>query len=77
MGPVGHARELGGTEVDELDLERVTAYIAEAIRGLERIAQIKKGHTQAKKSIDQAQAHAVGMVDDVRAALDDLEELLG
>ncbi len=34
----------------------------------------KKVDTQAKKSIDQAQAHAVGMVDDVRDTLDDLEE---
>lgn len=70
-------RELAGADSEGFDLDRVTALLGEASRGLERITQIKKFHTQAKKNIDQAQDHAVSMVDEVEQALEQLEQELG
>ncbi len=70
-------RELAGSDSEGFDLDRVTALLGEASRGLERLTQIKKFHTQAKNSITQAQDHAISMVTEVRDALDQLEQELG
>jgi hypothetical protein len=63
-------RELCGTPVDELDVERVCALIDDASRGIDRCSTIRKYHTQARKGIDQAGAELDAMVDDVRESLD-------
>lgn len=69
-------RELCGTPVDELDVERVCALIDDASRGIERCTTIRKYHTQARKGIDQAGAELDAMVDDVRESLDAIAEEL-
>lgn len=69
-------RELCGTPVDELDIERVCALIDDASRGIERCTTIRKYHTQARKGIDQAGSELDAMVDEVRQSLDAIAEEL-
>ncbi len=65
-------------EQESVDLERVRSLLADASRALERHTAIKRFHTQAKKSIDQAAEQAGDLVSEVHDTLADLEaELQG
>lgn len=70
-------RELSGSDAEGLDLERVTALLGEAVRGLAHLTQIKGFNTKARKNIDQAEEHAIAMVTEVEDALTSLEAELG
>ena len=65
-------------EQAEFDLERVRCLLDDASRALERHAAIKRSHTAARKSIDQAADQVEALVFESRQALDELEtELQG
>ncbi len=65
-------RSLTPAGADEIDHARIAVLIEDASRSLERATSIKRFHTQAKKSIDQA-AYQVGcIVDEVAVVLDQL-----
>lgn len=66
-------RELSGSDAEGFDLERVTALLGEAVRGLTHLTQIKGFNTKARKNIDQAEEHAIAMVTEVEDALTSLE----
>jgi hypothetical protein len=56
-----------------LDLERVRCLLDDASRALERHVAIKRFHTQAKKSIDQAADQVRDLVGEVHESLDALD----
>jgi hypothetical protein len=65
-------------DAESIDLERLCSLVDEASRAIERQTAIKRFHTQAKKSIDQASEQVLGMVSDVQDALSSLDaELRG
>lgn len=66
-------RRLAIGEQAGLDLERIARLLEEASRALERHVSIKRFHTQAKRSIDQAADQVRDLVGEVTAALDELQ----
>jgi hypothetical protein len=60
-------------EGETIDLERVRCLLDDAARAIERQTAIKRFHTQAKKSIDQAAEQVSGMVSEVNDALTALD----
>jgi hypothetical protein len=66
-------RRLATGEPDGVDLERVAGLLEDAGRALERCTAIKRFHTQAKKSIDQAGEQVCDLVSEVRDTLDELD----
>ena len=64
---------LAVSEEAEVDLERVRCLLDDAARALERHTAIKRFHTQAKKSIDQAADQVRDLVGEVHETLDSLE----
>ena len=64
---------LAVSEEAEIDLERVRCLLDDASRALERHTAIKRFHTQAKKSIDQAADQVRDLVTEVHDALDALD----
>jgi len=66
-------RRLAVGEQPGLDLERIAGLLEDACRALERHTAIKRFHTQARKSIDQAGEQVNDMVGEVHDALDELE----
>ncbi len=69
-------RELAGTAAEDVDVERIGTLIDDALRAVERVTAIKRGHTQAKKSIDQAGEQVALLAAEVRDALDAVAEEL-
>lgn len=69
-------RQLADSSGDDLDLARVTSLIEDARRALERISNIKRFHSTAKRSIKQASEQVEGLSDEVTLALDDLNRAL-
>jgi len=71
-------RGLATGEQEGLDLERIHCLLDDASRALERHTAIKRFHTQAKKSIDQAAEQVRDLVGEVHESLDELDaELRG
>ena len=66
-------RRLSTCEQQGLDLERISGLLEDACRSLERHTAIKRFHTQARKSIDQAGEQVRDMVGEVHDALDELD----
>jgi predicted transcriptional regulator len=64
---------LAVNEEAEVDLERVRCLLDEASRALERHTSIKRFHTQARKSIDQAADQVRDLVDEVHESLESLD----
>jgi hypothetical protein len=64
---------LAVSEEAEVDLERVRCLLDEASRALERHTSIKRFHTQARKSIDQAADQVRDLVDEVHESLESLD----
>jgi len=64
---------LAVSEEAEFDLERVRCLLDDASRALERHTAIKRFHTQAKKSIDQAADQVSDLVSEVHDTLDALD----
>ncbi len=64
---------LAVSEEAEVDLERVRCLLDDAARALERHTAIKRFHTQAKKSIDQAADQVRDLVGEVQETLDSLD----
>ena len=65
-------------EEAEVDLERIYCLLGDAARALERHTAIKRFHTQARKSIDQAADQVRDLVDEVHDSLEVLDtELRG
>jgi hypothetical protein len=64
---------LAVSEEIELDVERVRCLLDDASRALERHTAIKRFHTQAKKSIDQAAEQVRDLVSEVHESLDALD----
>ena len=58
---------------DEIDIDRMSALVSEARRSLEMLSTIKRNHTTARKSIEQAASCAAELVDTVRSVLDQLD----
>jgi hypothetical protein len=69
-------RELAGSAADDVDLDRIGGLIEDARRAIDRVTAIKRSHTQAKKSIDQAGEQVKCLADEVREALDAVAEEL-
>lgn len=69
-------RELAGTAAEDVDVERIGTLIADALRAVDRVTTIKRSHTQAKKSIDQAGEQVALLAHEVRDALDAVAEEL-
>jgi len=63
-------RECAGAGADDVDLERVAALIEDARRAIDRSSAIKRFHTNAKKSIDQASEQLGSLTSEVQDALD-------
>ena len=63
-------RELAGSASEDIDLERIGGLIEDARRAIDRVTAIKRSHTQAKKSIDQAGEQVTFLAAEVRDALD-------
>jgi hypothetical protein len=61
-----------GEEQETVDLERVTSLLTDAARALERHTAIKRFHTQAKKSIEQAADQTRDLVNEVHDSLAEL-----
>ena len=66
-------RRLAVGEQHGLDLERIAGLLEDACRALERHTAIKRFHTQARKSIDQAGEQVNDMVGEVHETLDSLD----
>ena len=66
-------RQLASGEQEGVDLERISGLLDDAGHALERHTSIKRFHTQARKSIDQAGEQVRDLVDEVHVALDELE----
>ncbi|MDQ1537893.1 MAG: hypothetical protein QOE58_2286 [Actinomycetota bacterium] len=64
-------RELAGHD-DEVDLARVEVLIDDVRRALQRTTYVKKCHTSARKSIDEATASIEVLATEVTTALDQL-----
>src|SRR5439155_2812734 len=64
---------LTASEEAEVDLERVYCLLGDAARALERHTAIKRFHTQARKSIDQAADQVRDLVDEVHESLEALD----
>jgi len=69
-------RELAGTAAEDVDVERIGTLIEDALRAIDRVTTIKRSHTQAKKSIDQAGEQVALLATEVRDALDAVSEEL-
>jgi len=69
-------RELSGAGADDVDLGRVSALIEDARRAIDRASAIKRCHTTAKKSIDQAAEQVAALTCEVQEALDAVAEEL-
>jgi len=67
-------RELAGTAADGVDVERIGTLIDDALRAIDRVTAIKRCHTTAKKHIDQAGEQVAHLADEVRDALDAVNE---
>lgn len=59
-------------ETSDVDFDRIAALIDEERRALDRISSIRRYHTQARKSIDQASGQAGEMTAEVEAVLDQI-----
>lgn len=57
-----------------VDVTRIESLIGEARRALQRWTTVKRGHSSARKAIDQASEQVAGLVADVERVLDDLCE---
>ncbi len=64
---------LAVSEEAEIDLERTRCLLDDAARALERHTSIKRFHTQAKKSIDQAADQVRDLVGEVHESLEALD----
>jgi hypothetical protein len=64
---------LAVSEESEIDLERILCLLVDAARALERHTSIKRFHTQARKSIDQAADQVRDLVDEVHESLEALD----
>ena len=69
-------RQLAVGDGDGIDAARVSSLIEDARRALDRATAIKRSHTQAKKSIDQAASQVVSLLSEVEQALDALQDEL-
>ncbi len=65
-------RQLASTESGDLDTSQIQDLIEKAARSLNRLTTIKRSHSTAKNSIDQAGREANTLVDEVREALEAL-----
>ncbi len=70
-------RKVSGGLGDAIDHERIAALLADARRALERHITIKRSHSTAIKSIEQAQTETASLADEVRTALTELARELG
>lgn len=66
-------KQLSTTEPEGVDLERVGCLLDDAARALERHTTVKRCHTQARKSIDQAAEQVQSLVTEVQDSLDALD----
>jgi hypothetical protein len=66
-------KQLASGEQEGIDLERIGCLLDDAARALERHTAIKRFHTQARKSIDQAADQVRDLVGEVHGSLDALD----
>ncbi|MFI5053517.1 MAG: hypothetical protein ACHQDE_04075, partial [Acidimicrobiia bacterium] len=66
-------KQLSSGEQEGIDLERIGCLLDDASRALERHTAIKRFHTQARKSIDQAADQVRDLVGEVHESLDALD----
>ena len=66
-------KSLAVSEEADVDLERVRCLLDDAARALERHTAVKRFHTQAKKSIDQAAEQVCDLVGEVHESLEALD----
>ena len=69
-------RNLGASEHDEVDLERVTRLLDDARRAIERSSTIKRCHSTARREINKAADQVTELVAEISEALDELDETL-
>lgn len=65
-------RQIAATSGEDLNLARVASLIEDARRALDRVTNIKRFHSQAKRNIEQAADQVKGLVDEVEQSLDAL-----
>jgi hypothetical protein len=66
-------RSVTTTDRPDVDVEHVRCLLDDTSRALERHTAIKRFHTQARRSIDQAAEQARDLVGEVRGSLDELD----
>jgi hypothetical protein len=66
-------KQLASCEQEGVDLERIGCLLDDACRALERHTAIKRFHTQARKSIDQAADQVGDLVSEVHESLEALD----
>jgi hypothetical protein len=66
------ARRRLGENNPSIDIDKIETLISDAIRALEHASQVRKGHTMAKKGIEEAGSHLDTMTREIRATMDEL-----
>lgn len=66
-------RQLAGTSGADLELARISSLIEDARRALDRVTNIKRFHSQAKRSIELAADQVKGLANEVDQALEALK----
>ena len=67
-------RQINQSEINEFDIERMTALLESATRALKRTSTIKTHHTAAAKSIKAADSHLKEMDQEFAQILQDIKE---
>jgi hypothetical protein len=69
-------RQLADDSTD-VDFERISALIEEGRRGLDRLATVRRDHSSARKSIEQAAGQVGDMASELEAVLDAIAKAIG
>ena len=64
-------RRLGETNAS-IDIDKIETLISDTIRALQNASQVRKGHTMAKKGIEEAGEHLDTMTREIKSTMDEL-----
>ena len=65
------AAVLGETNAS-IDTDKIETLISDTIRALQHASQVRKGHTMAKKGIEEAGEHLDTMTREITSTMDEL-----
>jgi len=66
------ARRRLGENNASIDIDKIETLISDTIRALEYASQVRKGHTMAKKGIEEAGGHLDTMTREIKSTMDEL-----